>query len=1141
VSRAILTAVLLVLLPLAADAAKPKPPPTLKDLKRAAPEVRTGETVAPDPERAKALYRDFLELEGGDPALRTEAMRRLGDLQIESGDAARGEAVGLGEAETREAIDIYTRLLEQEPRYARADVVLYQLSRGWESLGDAEKALGYLDRLVAEYPSSARIDEAQFRRGEILFSARRYAEAQRSYEAASAFGTASEFHEQSLYKLGWSLFKQSENEASFEPFLRVLDLKLLAPGKPGEVADPAGLARADRELVQDTFRVLAIGFSYMQGQETLDTVVSRRGEVPYAHMLYSELGDLYVGKQRYTDAADTYRAFVHRDPDHDRAPLLQMQAIEAYRKGGFAQLVLDGKKEFVERYRLGSSFWANRTPAEFPLVARELKTNLTDLAQYYHAAAQQSKKKPDYHEAARWYREFLQSFPDDPESARTNYLLAETLFESEDFRSAALEYERTAYAYPFHEKSAEAGYAALVCYDRESKAMDAASRAGWDRQRLESQQRFAVTFPAHPESATLLTRTAREYYDLKDLPKALEVAGLVLARQPPVDLVMQRTAWTVTGNAQFDTGRFADAEGAYLQVQSLLMPGDPESSAITERLAATIYKQGEAKQASGDAAGAVGDYLRVGQLAPGATIRETAEFDAAMLLVSLEDWPRAIQVLETFRAGFPSSARQADITRNLALAFVEAGRPGEAAGEFERIAASSDETPEIQRAALLQAAELYEKSSQRARAMATWVTYVQRFPAPLAEAVEARQKLADWAGENGDGMGRRRWLEGIVAADREAGGARTDRSRYLAALAKFELTAAERDAFRSIALVAPLKQTLASKKAAMERAIAGYQEASGYAVTEVTTAATYEMGELYRTLAADLMKSERPANLNADELEQYDLLLEEQAFPFEEKSVEVHEVNARRTADGLYDESVRKSYAVLAEIQPARFGKKVEAESFVAVLVQVSTAVAPAGAGDSGSLAPPELSRALAGSPSPAGAAVPAPAVAAATQQSFDAAVVKLEAGDYAGARPILEQLVVSEPTLAAPAVNLGMLHARESRWLEAEASLQEGIRRDAASAVAFNELAAVQREAGRFADAEASYRQALDADATHYRTHRNIAVLLDLYLWRPAEALQHFESYLSMSGTADRQVSGWIAELKRRVGDVAQTAGVQP
>ncbi len=187
-SRAGLAAAVLVLLPLAAAAGKAPPPPTLKDLKRATPEIRTGETVAPDPERAKALYRDFLELEGGDAQLRTEAMRRLGDLQLESGDAARGEVAGQGEAETREAIDIYTRLLEQEPDYPRADVVLYQLSRGWEALGEPDKALGYLDRLVAGHPSSPRIVEAQFRRGEILFSAKRYAEAQHAYEAASAFG-----------------------------------------------------------------------------------------------------------------------------------------------------------------------------------------------------------------------------------------------------------------------------------------------------------------------------------------------------------------------------------------------------------------------------------------------------------------------------------------------------------------------------------------------------------------------------------------------------------------------------------------------------------------------------------------------------------------------------------------------------------------------------------------------------------------------------------------------------------------------------------------------------------------------------------------------------------------------------------------
>jgi hypothetical protein len=202
-------------------------------------------------------------------------------------------------------------------------------------------------------------------------------------------------------------------------------------------------------------------------------------------------------------------------------------------------------------------------------------------------------------------------------------------------------------------------------------------------------------------------------------------------------------------------------------------------------------------------------------------------------------------------------------------------------------------------------------------------------------------------------MGRREWLAGIVAADRDAGSARTDRSRYLAALATLELTAADRDTFRTIALVAPLKESLASKKAAMERALTGYQSAAGYSVAEVTTAATYEMGELYRQLAADLMKSERPANLDAEAREQYDLLLEEQAFPFEEKAADVHELNARRTTEGLYDEWVRKSYAVLAQLQPARFGKQVEAEAFIAELVPASIPDTAAGAGDAASLTPP--------------------------------------------------------------------------------------------------------------------------------------------------------------------------------------------
>ena len=79
--------------------------------------------------------------------------------------------------------------------------------------------------------------------------------------------------------------------------------------------------------------------------------------------------------------------------------------------------------------------------------------------------------------------------------------------------------------------------------------------------------------------------------------------------------------------------------------------------------------------------------------------------------------------------------------------------------------------------------------------------------------------------------------------------------------------------------------------------------------------------EIYGHFAESLMKSQRPGSLNEEELEQYDILLEEQAYPFEEKAIEIHSANAKRTSEGLYDEWVKKSIAALSVLQPIRYAK----------------------------------------------------------------------------------------------------------------------------------------------------------------------------------------------------------------------------
>jgi tetratricopeptide (TPR) repeat protein len=319
-------------------------------------------------------------------------------------------------------------------------------------------------------------------------------------------------------------------------------------------------------------------------------------------------------------------------------------------------------------------------------------------------------------------------------------------------------------------------------------------------------------------------------------------------------------------------------------------------------------------------------------VAPDSKIRANAQYDAATQLIGLKQWPRAIGVLEDFRRQFPQSPLQPEVTRKLAVAYAAADHPAEAAAEFERIAARPGEERAVQREALLQSADLYAKAGNTGKATGMLEKFVAANPEPLADAEEARQRLADYAQQSGDVARRDHWYQEIVRADAQAGAQRTERTHYLAAKAQLALAQPARDAFRAVRLSAPLKKSLIVKRNALETAMDGYKRAAEYQVAEVTTAATYEMADLYRTLAKDVMASERPKNLKGEELEEYNSLLEEQVFPFEEQAIKAHELNTARAKDGVYDEWVRKSFQALAELKPARYGKTEQTRDVVATL-----------------------------------------------------------------------------------------------------------------------------------------------------------------------------------------------------------------
>ncbi len=901
----------------------------------AAATARTERRLAP-PEQAAPASRAQPSAATPEPPVAAESLeafeRRASAPQIlpaapEDGSPAPADDGVAAPAGPLEAIETYRRILAEYPNYERADQVLYQMSRAYDELGQPDEAMQVMQTLVEQYPYSPYTDEVYFRRGEYFFVRRKYREAEDSYGAIIAMGPASAYYELGLYKKGWALYKQQFYEEALQQYIAMLDHR----DSMGFDFETAG-EDDDEHRVADTFRVISLSFSNLGGPEVIDEYFAAYGQRSYAHHIYSNLGEFYLDKLRYQDAAAVYRSFIELNPYHRVAPYFSMRVVQIYEKGEFPRLVVDSKKEFATRYALYADYWKHFDPAQSPEVMGFLKTNLDDLATHYHALYQNEElvdeRPANYQEALTWYREFLASFPRDTESPSINYRLADLLFEEGDFATAATEYERTAYDYAAHEQAAAAGYAAVYAHRENLKAAAPERQSEVKLATVESSLRFAETFPGHEQAPAVLGAAADDLYDLKDFARAIVAARSLIERYPGADAQLLRSAWVVVAHSSLDVEQYADAEQAYSRVLELTAPEDETRGAIVDGLAASIYKQGEEARQLEDYRTAADHFLRIRELAPTSAIASSAQYDAATALVQLEDWSDAAQVLERFRGEHADHELAADATKQLAYIYREDGQLGRSATEHERIADESDD-PEIRSEALLVAADLHEKAGSKDSALATYERYVREFPEPLETALEIRTRIAELYEDRGDLARYHEELRTIVASDREAGGARTARTRFLAAKAGLVLAELVYERFAGLELKQPFEQSLAEKQARMDAATAAFEELVGYEVGAVTAAATYYLAEIYLNFSASLVASERPSGLSKAELADYELVIEEEAYPFEEQAIAVHEKNFELLAVGMYNPWVQKSLEQLAVLMPGRYAKGEISSGFV--------------------------------------------------------------------------------------------------------------------------------------------------------------------------------------------------------------------
>ena len=873
--------------------------------------------------QAIAAYRDYLQ-RYPDSAERDRISRRLADLLVEqAAELALAEQRDDPAAESvnrrarlayEEAIDLYQGLLVRHPTDPDNAEILYQLSRAYQATGNSRMALETVQELVARGPAgeTGLYADNLFRRAELLFAEGDYVEAAGAYRSLVALGASTPAYEQSLYKLGWSLFRAEHYRDALGPWFAFLDLRIGAdgPAQNGATAVPPATA----EQVAEVLQLTGSCFARSGGVDAIEPYFSEHGRPDYAPQVYLGLADWYVEQGRVSAAATTWQSLASREPLAARAPMLLIRAIALYEEAGFEQPALAARRHFVETYAMEADYWQHHSPAGAPEVVRSLQSSLQLLA----ARASEQAHDGDVaavREAENWYREYLRWFPQAPAAAQMNFDLAQLLYRDGRYLQALQEYERIAWLQADQPLAQDAALGALRAVDAAREQAGAAEAPSLAEREIAVGTRFLDHYPEHQMAPGVLAGIGGDLLQQQAFDRAAALGMQSATAARVVSDEFRQVGWALHAQAMYRLEDYPAAAGAYRKALAFADNDDPRYAALQSGLAAATWEQGAAALTAGDSLEAARLYRQAAEVAPEEAMRARAIYDEGVALLAGESWVEAAATFERYRHGFPSAPLESEANLKLAYAYSRAGEALRAAEAYQRVAQDPALDVAVQREALLEAVELFEQAGAGGRAMTAREQYIERFPEPADVAISLMQQLALAASASGNSRQADRWREEIIRRDQSAGSPGT---HGIAASAALGIAENRMSDFRRISLVQPMREHLDRKVAAMNQAVAALERSIGFGIPAVTAQATHHIASLYEELGRAILESERPLDLTTEELSEYDALLANQAHLFEQRAIAVYSANADRAGAGGGDPWVAKSVRRLDELQHGR-------------------------------------------------------------------------------------------------------------------------------------------------------------------------------------------------------------------------------
>jgi tetratricopeptide (TPR) repeat protein len=877
-------------------------------------------------EQAKTSYLNLLKSTNSTD-LKAESLQRLAEIEsMIAENSFDDDDPMVGNTHLKLAAGYYQTLLEQHPDKIAKSKIQYQLARILELEGEPASAQNILGELAELKGNDFEVIEARFRMAENAYSTKSYTTALELYSQVlmhkndPSKGQLNSFYNTALFKRGWTNFKKLNYDLAVDDFASLLDIIYIAP---------ENRTSANKSLINETYRVTALSLSYMEGADSLAEYFSENGHKTFEAELYLALANLYMQQQRFQDTANTYFAFVASNPEHQDAPKFEHKGIGVLSLSGFVDLVLAAKENFVENYQTGANYWTATGLKRSELVSKWLYKNLDDVINFHHAQAQQTKKKPEYLMAAKWYRIFLNSFSNHPKAIDKRWLLAETLYDAGDNLASIIEYQILAYQDNnlSPKRKEEAAYRIILGRQKLFTELETTTQKTPDSLNVARQElideglKFKTVFINSKRVPKVLAQTIELQLSQGQTEQAVVQSRSMLITKWASNEHLKRSR-EVIANGEFDLQNYKNAELAFTQIFAQDQHSKAKMQVFHERRAQTIYKQAEQFNQAKQYPEAIEEFLRLAQVEPNSKVRVNAEFDAASLLLQIKSYSRAVIVLQQFAKRYPSHSLAESIPAKLIVAFEALSDWQGAAQQYEYVASTSNDT-EVARTATWQAGmswmKLSDESSQNT-AVALWKKYIKAYPKPYDLSLEARNNLINLYGSLKVKWKQDFWRRKIILTV-DTYKIEDIRARTLAAQSQLSLSNDIFTTYKVIKLTQPLKRSLGKKRSKLKSTLAGYSKVLDYRIQPLSTQAGHKIGESYALLAKSIFNSERPKGMSDIELEEYDTLLEERVFPIEDQAIDAFEANVSLTQSNVWDQWIKQSFAQLEILLPARYKK----------------------------------------------------------------------------------------------------------------------------------------------------------------------------------------------------------------------------